>query len=50
VKPLTTQDLLTAASQTAPTTAEWFETGKNYARYANQDGTYDEILKYLKAK
>ncbi len=50
VKPLTTQDLLTAASLARPTTPEWFETGKNYARYANQDGTYDEIMKYLKSK
>jgi len=50
VKPLTTQDLLTAAGLARPTTPEWFETGKNYARYANQDGTYDEIMKYLKSK
>jgi SpoVK/Ycf46/Vps4 family AAA+-type ATPase len=50
VKPITTPDLLTAAALARPTTPEWFETGKNYARYANQDGTYDEIMKYLKTK
>ncbi len=50
VIPLTTPDLLTVASLNRPTTAEWFETGKNYAKYANQDGTYDEVLNYLKMK
>ena len=50
VVPLETQDLLAAAALNHPTTAEWFETGKNYAKYANQDGTYDEILNYLRMK
>jgi len=50
VVPLETQDLLAAAALNRPTTAEWFETGKNYAKYANQDGTYDEILNYLRMK
>jgi transitional endoplasmic reticulum ATPase len=47
-QPLTTKDLGTAASGVKPSTREWFSTARNYAIHANQDGNYDEILKYLK--
>jgi hypothetical protein len=50
LKPLTTKDLSKAAEKVRPSTAEWFSTAKNYAQYSNQDGTYDDILKYLKLK
>ncbi len=46
--PLRTKDLLQSAATLKPTTREWFATARNYALYANQGGTYDEILKYLK--
>ena len=46
--PLTTKDLLAAASTIKPSTREWFSTARNYALYSNQGGTYDDILKYLK--
>jgi SpoVK/Ycf46/Vps4 family AAA+-type ATPase len=49
-KPLTTKDLLSAASNLKPTTREWFSTAKNYALYSNQGGAYDEILDYLKLR
>jgi SpoVK/Ycf46/Vps4 family AAA+-type ATPase len=48
--PLSTNDLLHALKQIRPTTGEWFATARNHALYANQGGTYDEILKYLKIK
>ncbi len=47
-KPLTTRDLVTAASTLKPSTREWFATARNYALHANQGGIYDDILKYLK--
>jgi SpoVK/Ycf46/Vps4 family AAA+-type ATPase len=47
-KPLSTSDLAAAASRLKPTTKEWFATARNHALYANQGGTYDDILKYLK--
>lgn len=47
-EPLTTADLVAAAGQLKPTTREWFSTARNYALYANQDGIYDDILKYMK--
>jgi transitional endoplasmic reticulum ATPase len=48
LKPLTTKDLLAAASSIKPSTREWFSTARNYALYSNQGGIYDDILKYLK--
>ena len=47
-KPLTTGDLVAAATSLKPTTKEWFATARNHALYANQGGVYDDILKYLK--
>ena len=46
-RPLTTKDLLTAAAAVKPSTRDWFASAKNHALYANQGGTYDEVLKYL---
>ena len=48
LRPLTTKDLATAAGTIKPSAKEWFATARNYALYANQGGTYDEILKYIK--
>ena len=48
--PLTTNDLLATLKQIRPTTKEWFATARNHALYANQGGTYDDILAYLKIK
>ena len=45
--PLTTRDLLGAARQMRPSTHEWFASARNYATYANQAGTYNEIIDYL---
>jgi transitional endoplasmic reticulum ATPase len=46
-RPLTTKDLLAAAASIKPSTREWFASARNYALYANQGGTYDDVLKYL---
>lgn len=48
--PISTNDLLAAAKSVRPTTKEWFSTARNHALYANQGGTYDDILTYLKLK
>jgi AAA+ superfamily predicted ATPase len=48
LKPLTTKDLVAAATTLKPTTKEWFATARNYALYSNQGGIYDDILQYLK--
>lgn len=46
--PLTTRDLAEAASRVRPSTAEWFATARNYILYANQEGLYDDVRRYLK--
>ena len=48
--PLSTKDLLAALKSVKPSTREWFSTARNHAVYANQGGTYDDILEYLKLK
>jgi SpoVK/Ycf46/Vps4 family AAA+-type ATPase len=47
-RPITTGDLLDAAGKRKPTTEEWFQTARNYALHANQAGSYDAILEYLR--
>ncbi|MEL6779195.1 MAG: AAA family ATPase, partial [Cyanobacteria bacterium J06597_16] len=49
-KPLTTKDLVLAAKAVSPSTKEWFGTARNYATHANENGTYDDILTYLKQR
>jgi SpoVK/Ycf46/Vps4 family AAA+-type ATPase len=45
--PLTMAHLKTALADRKPTTVEWLTTARNYARYANESGQYDEVLKFL---
>jgi hypothetical protein len=47
-RPITTDDLLAAAQKRKATTGEWFQTVRNYALHANQAGSYDAILEYLR--
>ncbi len=48
VRPIETDDLVTAAKASVPTTREWFATVRNYVMYANQSGLYDAVRPYLK--
>lgn len=36
-----------ALARTRPTTLEWLTSARNHARYANQAGQYDDVLKFL---
>jgi len=45
---LTTSHLVNATGAVRPSTRGWFETARNYALHANQDGQYDPILDHLK--
>ena len=47
-RPITTDDLVAATRKRKATTAEWFQTVRNYALHANQAGSYDAILEYLR--
>jgi SpoVK/Ycf46/Vps4 family AAA+-type ATPase len=45
--PVTMPHLKTALSERKATTVEWLTTARNYARYANESGQYDEVLAFL---
>jgi AAA+ superfamily predicted ATPase len=49
VGPITMRDLEQARRQVRPSTGEWFLGAKQAATFANQDGTYDDLIAYLKA-
>ncbi|HSX59595.1 MAG TPA: ATP-binding protein [Tahibacter sp.] len=46
--PLATEHLKAALAQIRPTTLEWLTTARNYARYANESGQYDEVLEFIR--
>jgi len=47
--PICMSHLQAALREVKPTTLEWLTTARNYARYANESGQYDDVLAFLKA-
>ncbi|MFC4910077.1 AAA family ATPase [Actinomadura gamaensis] len=47
-RPITEHHFRTALAEIRPSTGPWFQTAKNVAMFGNADGTYDELLAYLK--
>ena len=45
--PINHAHLVSALAEIKPTTSEWLTTARNYARYANEGGQYDEVLDFL---
>ena len=45
--PITEAHVKAALAEIKPTTLEWLTTARNYARYANEAGQYDEVLDFL---
>jgi SpoVK/Ycf46/Vps4 family AAA+-type ATPase len=43
-------DLKRAVVDVKPTALEWLSTARNYARYANESGQYDEVLEFLRTQ
>jgi SpoVK/Ycf46/Vps4 family AAA+-type ATPase len=50
VRPVTMADVDAAAAQVRPSTGPWFETARNVVEFSNNDGTYDELAKYLRRR
>jgi SpoVK/Ycf46/Vps4 family AAA+-type ATPase len=50
VRPVTMSDVDGAIAQIKPSTGPWFETARNVVEFANNDGTYDELAKYMRRK
>ena len=47
VEPLQQDHLMEALHECKPTTLEWLSSAKNYARYANEGGLYEDVLAFL---
>jgi SpoVK/Ycf46/Vps4 family AAA+-type ATPase len=45
--PIARAHVAAALCETRPTTLDWLTTARNYARYANEAGQYDEVLEFL---
>ena len=46
--PVSNEHLRLALKEVKPTTVEWLTTARNYARYANEAGQYDDVLEFLR--
>ncbi|WP_445479855.1 AAA family ATPase [Lysinibacillus irui] len=47
-RPINTDDLVMALQELQPSTLDWLRTAKNYVKYANQSGLYNDVEKYLR--
>ena len=48
-RPVRTDDFKKALKDIRPSVRPWFDTARNYAQFANEGGTYDDLLEYLRA-
>jgi SpoVK/Ycf46/Vps4 family AAA+-type ATPase len=44
------RDLDAAVRDVRPSTGPWFDIARNVAQFSNSDGTYDDLLAYLRTK
>ncbi|WP_088833676.1 ATP-binding protein [Paenibacillus tyrfis] len=47
-RPVRMQDMEEALAEVQPSTLDWLRTAKNYVKYANQGGMYNDIERYLR--
>ncbi|HET7488658.1 MAG TPA: ATP-binding protein [Acidimicrobiales bacterium] len=47
-RPIGGADMERAVRDVRPSSGPWFEVAKNYALFANEGGTYDELLAYMR--
>ncbi|GAA4003406.1 AAA family ATPase [Deinococcus rubellus] len=50
VRPIRQADFIRALKEVRPSTRTWFETARNAAQFANEDGEYDDLLAHLRGK
>jgi len=50
VRMIEMRDLEAALTEVQPSIGPWLQTAKNVAQFANQDGSYDELLAYLRKR
>ncbi|MFN0192600.1 MAG: ATP-binding protein [Aestuariivirga sp.] len=47
IAPITQAHLAAALKESKPSTLEWLSSARNYAKYANQGGLYDDVTAFL---
>jgi len=47
-KPISMAHIKSAIKDVKATTLEWLTTARNFARYSNEGGQYDDVLSFLK--
>ncbi len=50
VRGIRQDDLQAAIAEVRPSTGPWLEIARNVAQFANDSGTYDDLLAYLKKR
>ena len=50
VRAITMADLQSALAEVKPSTGPWLQAARNVALFANADGSYDDLLAYLKSR
>ncbi len=50
LRPITQEHLEAAVKATKPSVGPWLENARNYAKYANDEGDYDELEAYLRRR
>ncbi|WP_225730833.1 MULTISPECIES: 26S protease regulatory subunit [unclassified Nocardia] len=50
VRPISMRDIEAAMAEIKPSAGAWFESARNVVEFANNDGSYDELAKYMRAK
>jgi len=50
VRPITMDYIDAALAKIRPSTGAWFESARNVVEFANADGTYDELAKYIRRR
>ena len=50
VRPIGMADMERALGEVKPSTGAWLETARNVAQFANEGGSYDDLLAYLKSR
>lgn len=48
--PITMDQLVASINSVRPSTGPWFESARNYVRYANESGDYDELAQYFRSR
>ena len=50
VRPISMNDFKRTMKEIRPSVRPWFDTARNYALFANEGGTYDDLLEYLRSR